>query len=254
MRARIWTMSDIHLETHRSRWSLARPDGFDILAVAGDVHRADPGKAVDWVADIAAGRPSVMVLGNHEHWHLGLDDAGAIARARAAERGVVLLDGQGWVEVGGVNFAGCTLWTDQALNQPFGSPLYRGEFGEAILDRRAGPRVSGERMRERHRAEAEALAGALYDGALPPGPRVAMTHHSPTPHSIDPAWRHHPTAAMAASDLDHLVASDACDLWIHGHLHHSLDYVPFGRTRVVCNPLGYQGGNLAFDEGLVIEV
>lgn len=246
-------MSDLHLEVVRFPWRPMRRPEFDVLAVAGDVRGGDPAGAVDWVADLAQGRPSVMVLGNHEPWQMGLDEAAGIARARARERGVVLLDGTGWVDVGGVFFTGCTLWTDQALNQPFGRRIYEAEYGEPILDA-DGDRISGAEMLARHASEAEALGAALGSDALPDGPRVAMTHHAPSIRSVGAAWRRHPAAGLSASDLDHLLAAGTCDAWIHGHVHESADYVPFGHTRVVCNPFGYHGSNARFDEGLVIGV
>ena len=44
-------------------------------------------------------------------------------------------------------------------------------------------------------------------------------------------------------------------LWVHGHMHNSLDYVERG-TRVVCNPRGYVPfePNPSFDPSLVVEV
>ena len=43
------------------------------------------------------------------------------------------------------------------------------------------------------------------------------------------------------------------DVWVHGHVHHSVGYV-LGETQVLCNPRGYADENPAFDPALVIEV
>jgi len=48
------------------------------------------------------------------------------------------------------------------------------------------------------------------------------------------------------------------DLWIHGHVHSSADYVVEG-TRVVCNARGYPGylggvENAFFSPGLIVEI
>lgn len=67
-------------------------------------------------------------------------------------------------------------------------------------------------------------------------------------------------SAAFASDLDAMVSK--ADLWVHGHIHDSMDY-RLGKARVVCNPLGYplsdsDGAwfreNPMYDPNLVIEV
>ena len=43
------------------------------------------------------------------------------------------------------------------------------------------------------------------------------------------------------------------DLWLHGHVHARRDH-RIGPTRILCNPLGYDGENPAFDPACVVEV
>ncbi|RYY82128.1 MAG: hypothetical protein EOO24_40935 [Comamonadaceae bacterium] len=66
-----------------------------------------------------------------------------------------------------------------------------------------------------------------------------------------------PLNACFASHLDDLLGSDKAALWIHGHMHHSVDYHVRG-TRVLCNPRGYvtdrRSENAAFDPGLCVEL
>ena len=62
-------------------------------------------------------------------------------------------------------------------------------------------------------------------------------------------------SACFASNLDHLFGK--IDLWGHGHTHDNFDYVS-SRTRVVCNPKGYETysgiENSRFNAGLIVEV
>lgn len=56
--------------------------------------------------------------------------------------------------------------------------------------------------------------------------------------------------------MDNVV--ELVDLWIHGHMHGSFDYV-VAECRVVCNPRGYvpkgqSAENPAFNARLIIEV
>jgi hypothetical protein len=73
---------------------------------------------------------------------------------------------------------------------------------------------------------------------------VVVTHHAPSERSIEPRFEGSPLNACFASHLDHLLDAGLACTWIHGHVHHSVDYVANG-TRVVCNPRGYarDGGN-----------
>ncbi len=65
-----------------------------------------------------------------------------------------------------------------------------------------------------------------------------MTHHAPSPRSLDPAHLRDPVAPCYASDLEALMRGpNALALWVHSHVHASLDYA-VGHTRVLCNPRG----------------
>jgi len=254
---RLWVMSDLHEEVTRYGWKPRERPDFDVLVVAGDVVEGEVAKGVDWVAAVADGRPSVMVLGNHEFWGRTREDVREEGARAAAAAGVTLLDGQGWVEVAGAAFAGCTLWTDMRLNvDALSAPAPGREIGEGIdvrghgIDRRAKVRD----LLRWHAADVASLEAALGATDLPDMPRVVVTHHAPHPLSCVPFWRARPGAAMSASDLSHLVGCGVADLWVHGHVHTSADYDLGGRTRVLCNPFGYHGNNDGFDEGLVVEV
>lgn len=89
------------------------------------------------------------------------------------------------------------------------------------------------------------------------GPTVVVTHNAPHYESLTRAglpprflqranWvepeRDAPLYRVAeyASDLSALLegSRDAIALWVHGHIHHAMDYAVAG-VRVVCNPRGY---------------
>jgi Icc-related predicted phosphoesterase len=81
-----------------------------------------------------------------------------------------------------------------------------------------------------------------------------VTHHAPSPLSLDPSHPKRLIDAAYASHLDELVAGSGACLWIHGHTHRSVDY-PIGPTRVFANQRGYPGQtNTGFDERAVVTV
>lgn len=43
------------------------------------------------------------------------------------------------------------------------------------------------------------------------------------------------------SDLSERILDADIDLWLHGHTHTAFDY-KLGKTRVLCNPRGYEPG------------
>lgn len=119
------------------------------------------------------------------------------------------------------------------------------------------------------------------------GPTVVVTHHAAHPNSFDPRFRTSGTHPYFASDLSAFMemgmgaGDDAPDgmsrvapiagteqgdvpnlhapdlrapaLWVHGHIHRSLDY-RVGGTRVVCNPRGYPHENPRFEGTKVVAV
>jgi len=58
-----------------------------------------------------------------------------------------------------------------------------------------------------------------------------------------------------ASRLENLICAHEPALWVHGHLHDSVDY-QLCETRVVCNPRGYLGHalNPNFNPSFVVDV
>jgi len=84
---------------------------------------------------------------------------------------------------------------------------------------------------------------------------VVITHHAPSRQSIPKPFGNDLLSAAYASDLEDVIESLNPTLWVHGHMHTTLDY-HIGSTRILANPRGYPGELHAdqFDPGLVVEV
>ena len=79
---------------------------------------------------------------------------------------------------------------------------------------------------------------------------------APSMKSIAPDDAEDQISAAYATRMEDMVQK--ADVWVHGHVHQSLDY-KIGRCRVVCNPCGYRQRdgsveNANFDPNLIIEV
>ncbi len=258
---KLWIMSDLHLETvpypeaYRPRCA-----GFDVLVAAGDVQHGSA-RAVAMVARLAAGKPAVFVLGNHELWHRELGAERAVARRAAARHGVTLLD-NAEATLAGVRFVGGTLWADGRLGGQDATPdQATGELVRVAQDG-GGARLltNGDHavLHARTRGVIEAALAGLGEGRSdlhPAGcPLVVVTHHAPHPLCVPAALRQSWAAGNSASDLSHLTDSGQVALWVHGHLHESVDLVRPGGMRVLCNPAGPRFSNAAFRDDLVVEV
>ena len=251
--ARVWVMSDLHLETVRYPDAF-RPERpvFDVLVVAGDVWEGDTDRGLRTVAALAGGKPSVFVLGNHEFWDREVAHERSAARRAAARHGVMLLDDD-VVELAGVRFAGGTLWADGLLagatatpDQPTGEQIRVGQGSCARL-------ITSQdeaSLHRRTRALIEASVARLGNGC----PLVVVTHHAPHPLCLPRAYRTGWGAGNAASDLSHLTDAGRIALWVHGHIHDTVDLIRPGGTRIVCNPAGARFGNPRFHDGLVVDV
>lgn len=248
---RLWILSDLHLEDSGPLPSAA-PE-FDVLVCAGDMVVGSPAKSVEAVARLARGRPAVLVLGNHDVWWQNLEGALEEARAHGARLGVHVLEDTA-VDIDGVRFHGATLWTGSLGSGPepadpdqdVGEPVHvRG----SILDRRAKVRdIMAISERSRDGIEA-ALTQARVDGV----PLVVVSHYPPSPGIPSfAALSRLPAGSIGSGRVD--LPTLGAALWVHGHVHRSVDFIDGHGTRIVCNARGGHGANVAFDPGFVVYV
>jgi Icc-related predicted phosphoesterase len=249
---KLWIMSDLHLE------SVPHPDQFDpvppecdVLVCAGDVFGGHVEAGFKTLRRLAKQKPVITVLGNHEYWNGTFERIRASTVDLAHKYTITLLDG-GSTTLGDVNFVGVTLWTDFKLGSPLGATHKTGERISTTRRGKAAEITVGDECAF-HATDLNILTRKIKD--TPPGRKlVVVTHHAPLPECLRPPGRAHPMAGISASDLSHLTDSGDVKLWVHGHLHHTVDLVRDGGTRVVCNPAGRRFENPKFDEGLVIDV
>ncbi|ASK33772.1 metallophosphoesterase [Alloalcanivorax mobilis] len=249
---RILALSDLHNELLRDQPvppSLPQVD-CDVIVLAGDIDTGARG--VRWAADQARqlGKPILYVAGNHEHYG---QDIGANLRALrhcARGTGVTVLENER-LDLHGVRFLGCTLWTDYRAGTAGDVAESMAVAGARLPDHRlirsAGAAYTPEQALRRHRASVSWLGQEL---ASPfDGPTVVISHHGPSRHCAHPRFSPGPLDGAFFSLLDDLVSQ--ADLWIYGHTHISVD-TTVGECRLVSNQRGYQGEDALFDERRVI--
>ena len=161
------------------------------------------------------------------------------------------------VTLNSVRFAGCTLWTDYCIfgesNQAAVMNICaRGMNDHRLIGWQKQPwlRFRPQEAALLHHRSREFLSESLANSDEP---TVAIVHHGVHENSIHPRFRSDPLTGTFVSDGSGWIEKTQPNLVIHGHVHHSLDY-HIGQTRIICNPHGYGGENLAFDGALVVEV
>jgi predicted phosphodiesterase len=275
---KIAIMSDLHLEcdsrAFHDRDAKARKAGefnfylgppqpnADILVLAGDIHNG--AQAVDW-ANRSFALPVVLIAGNHEAYGHELFRSIAYSRqiAHAPNMHVAFLERATWMHTSAAGesarFIGTTLWTDFGLH---GAPQASMEIAESKLDDFRDIKIErGERVRVLHPSDTirlhKAAVAFLHRELRQPfnGMTIVVTHYAPSPKSVAAKYKNDSLTPAFASNLEELILAYRPDLWVHGHMHDSFDYV-IGRTRIVCNPRGYFPDQLnpTFDPRFVAEV
>jgi Calcineurin-like phosphoesterase. len=265
---RLRIFSDVHIRDHgppELPRRAADPPA-DVIVIAGDTHRGT--QSIRWMRAAFPARPVVCVAGNHEFYDGCLDStlhslrhaADPIPGAGADDaipNGVYFLERNELV-VGDLRILGCTFWTDFTLFAGKRARAMRACRANVDDYRRIHLLRARRALRPRdtarmHQASVRWLRDRL--GESPSGVRATMvlTHHPPSPRSVDPRYADSLTSTAFVARRDRLVETSGASLWVHGHVHASFDY-RCGGTRVVANPHGHGDENPDFRPGLVVEV
>lgn len=252
---KIHLLSDLHLEFSNYQPHLCA-ESADVIVLAGDIWSKDHG--IHWARATWPDHEIVYVAGNHEHYGADIHVNLARMRVAAQETGVHFLENDE-VVIQGVRFLGCTLWTDFEV---FGQEQRKNAMidGERCLNdfrliRNGEWNFNAQDSIDLHLESVHWLEMKLKKEPFA-GNTVVVTHHAPSWSSVVPRFAKSLLSACFASRLDYLMGFSS--LWLHGHMHDSLDYREAG-TRVICNPRGYARyempcENSYFQAGLLIDV
>lgn len=234
---KIQIASDLHLEFLQGLFPgerLIRPAyGADLLVLAGDI-----ANGIDAIDLFKSWPVRVLYLaGNHEFYGREFEETRAALREAARGTRVMFLDDD-VADFGGVRFLGSTLWTDYRLARDRTQQHVMENAERRISDhfriRSGNGTFTARQALQEHevsRAWLEYELDKPYDGKT-----VVVSHHGPHRLSVHPRYVGDLLNAAFVSDLGALIPK--ADLWIHGHVHDSFDYM-VGNCHVVANPRGY---------------
>lgn len=254
---KLWIWSDLHLEMQNPVYVDRAPEA-DVIVCAGDLCHADTLRDhAQWLIE-RYGLPMVFVPGNHEFYsnravwpprtkpsdHLLMKE---VAEASRSWRNRLYVLDDDTIELSGVRFVGGTLWTDFKMDLVNDAGLpWRMQLALSTLTD-----FSRIWLGDRNLLTPQVMLGfhLLTRGfierelAIPfNGKTVVVTHNLPHPDCTPAAYVGRETNFLFACSKEAFEAnlkSDAAPaLWICGHTHHPND-IRVGRTRIVCNPMGY---------------
>lgn len=259
----IWIMSDLHVDA--APWTPPPGPLVDLAIVAGDIANGLTRRSIPWLVEhvVPRARHVAYIPGNHDFYGTRHPRELAHAHEVAIAVGIRLLEAGQWFHVDGIQVVGATMWTDYAIGEPRWPRAYAmsecGDRERGMRDHRRIQTLDRAGMPSAFRTPQAAALHAEHRDRLERvlseptvGLRIVVTHHAPSARSLLGGRVEEPTDAAYASDMESLMQSPhAPDLWIHGHVHRSRDYV-LGRTRVLSNPRGHAGENPSFDPFLTV--
>jgi predicted phosphohydrolase len=230
---RVHILSDLHLEFGPFGFPQV---GAELVILAGDIHTKLNG--LKWVRETIPQTPVLYLMGNHEYYGSELPRLTEKLKEQVAGTNVHILENDSF-ELGGFRFFGATLWTDLQLH----GDAMRGGLEALVMNDYRRIRVTPRYRRLRpsdtralHQSTLKALSQFVASGDS--NRSVVITHHAPSIRSLPDLRRAQPVSCAYASHLDSRIEELRPLLWIHGHVHHSHDYL-IGSTRVIANPRGY---------------
>ena len=188
---RLHILSDLHLEFGQVD---IPPTEADVVVMAGDIHLGPNG--CRWARKQFPDQPVIYVPGNHEYYHHSLPELVGTLKAEMEGSNVCVLENDA-VEIGGITFLGCTLWTDFQLS---GDPDEAMRMVEHTMGDfqviRYSPKHRTLQPPDTVRVHGESVAwlrGQLAKGN--PARTVVVTHHAPSARGEAPYHAEEPAEA-----------------------------------------------------------
>ncbi len=246
-------VSDIHQEFFLQGQGFWVPEKLEddkntVLLIAGDFGLVKHERTLMYLLEDLCEQfhAVVYVLGNHEYWKGCLLRAvPKIKEATAHIENLYILENDS-VVFGDTVVIGCTLWSDITKVAEQFMHDYRATRYSADNPRR----MVGMDTVTKHLESVNYIQQAIhaYEGLN----KLVLSHFAPSYNSVHPCFYGSDCNSAYFTDLEYLV--EQIDVWCHGHMHNSSDYM-IGNGRVLANPRGYlHEENPEFKEDLIFEV
>ena len=237
-------LSDLHLEFGKYIYQIPSTpqDHETILVLAGDIGLFKHANFAPYIQELAPRfRKIVMIAGNHEFYGSVLYTGVAKFKEQIKQCGNVhYLDNESIV-IDDVLFIGSTMWTSLRNGNPMSMLIAEGAMNDfrTIRDGRGSyRRIKAYDLVRIFADSKEFIFKTLREEAPEYRKCIVITHHGPSYQSVPPEFTNNDLNDAYVSDLDYEIMGCGPDLWFHGHIHSTVDYM-IEKTRVVTNPKGY---------------
>lgn len=232
---RIQILSDLHVEFHQDGGrqlieEYLTPKGVDILIIAGDLSTS----GLPFLGSIRAickkykDAQVIYVPGNHDFYNGSF--AGVLPTYKGLENlysNLSILYNKA-KKIDKYLFVGSTLW--------FGVDPEYTKYKAYMNDFKYIGKFEDLVFKENKKAK-KFLKWHLCEDA------IVITHHLPSWRSVPDRFKNSKLNMFYVCDLEKQILEKKPKMWVHGHTHHSCNYL-LGKTHVVCNPFGYAGYEL----------
>jgi len=250
--------SDLHLEF--GTLELKNEESADVLILGGDIcvasdlANANPNNfnftqhystCREFFNNVSYEFPHVIfIMGNHEHYHGDYAKTASVLRNFLKDYTNVYLMDQDVKEINDVTFLGGTLWTDMNKEDETtlrGIKHMMNDFN-CVKNSLFGDRgkFTPEDALQEHKEFLDLISKTVdtkQDQKF-----VVVGHHAPTKNSTHPryAGQFIMNGGYSSELQEFIYDRPQIKLWTHGHTHDDFDYMVH-KTRVICNPRGYDG-------------
>lgn len=236
-------MSDLHIEFEEIKIGKMEGEEEQVLVLAGDIAPITPAYQdifLTLLNDVTSRFKAVIhVCGNHEYYRTRIDKAERILMEYQDEYENFHFLQNDYRTIDDVTFIGATLWTDMS-----GNDLTVSQLAKSMMnDYRVITKKDGSNFRKLDPVDTISIHHQSKNyifGSLEPDfdKTVVVTHHAPSFQSIGESFKGSPLNGAYATDLEEKIEEIGPDIWIHGHIHNTVDYT-IGKTNVLTNPRGY---------------
>ncbi|WP_419534181.1 metallophosphoesterase [Endozoicomonas sp.] len=211
----------------------------DIIILAGDIDSGTD--SVDYAESVAIKNdaPVILIAGNHEYYGHDLHTLKGQLQERASQTPNVFFLERNRIDLKGVRFLGCTLWSSFDLFEE--NTAYAQQIAEKRISDFQSIHVGNRLITAADQMDENkaCLQWLEIELASPfSGPTVVITHFAPVPECIEPKWVGSELAPYFINRLNDMIWKWQPDYWFYGHTHSNINQT-LGKTRIMANQKGH---------------
>ena len=232
--------SDLHQEFVPSdQKELVTVPEADIIILAGDIDNGTD--SVDYAESVAIKNdvPVILVAGNHEYYGHDLHTLKGQLQERANQTPNVFFLERNRIDLKGVRFLGCTLWSSFDLfeeNTAHAQQIAEKRISDFQSIHVGSRLITAADQMDENKACLQWLENELASPFS--GPTVVITHFAPVPECIEPKWVGSELAPYFINRLNDMIWKWQPDYWLYGHTHSNINQL-LGKTRIMANQKGH---------------